>query len=73
MTTQRQYQETWAENAIVEIATLADEEIADWIIENRWRLHDCERFAPLARRRVQQAIEARDTEVRNERIRQGVG
>lgn len=73
MTTPAKFWAGWADHAIVEIATLADEEIADWIVANRWRLHDCERFAPLARRKVQQAIDARDAEVRAETIRQGIG
>lgn len=63
----------WADNALVELASVAD--MADWIVAHRWHLHRLEQLAPDKRKQLQSAMDKRwnEIEARREVIRQGAG
>lgn len=73
MTDARRYAETWAENAIPDIAKLGDQALNDWIVANREKLADCVRFAPASHAAVKAALTERHKEIEREKIRQGIG
>lgn len=63
----------WGDNAIAALPSVADP--AQWIVENRYRLHDLEQLAPTKRAEVQAAIAQRCAAIdaRRATIRDGVG
>lgn len=65
--------QAWADNALVEIPTLSDQGITDFIVHKREQIAHCARHAPDAIAKVRAALNERDREIRNEKIRQGVG
>lgn len=63
----------WADNALVELATVPD--MADWIVKHRWHLHRLEQLAPEKRKQLQAAMDKRwnEIEAMRAKIREGVG
>lgn len=63
----------WGDNAIAAMPVVQD--ITQWIVDNRYRLHDLEQLAPAKRAEVQSAIAQRCAEIdaRREQVRQGIG
>ena len=56
--------ETWAEKAITTIRAIeTSEAMADWIVDNGWRLGDCNRLAFEHWQRIRAAIEERWKEI----------
>lgn len=63
----------WGDNAIAALPSVTD--VAQWVVDNRYRLHDLEQLAPAKRAEVQAAIAQRCSEIdaRLAAIRQGIG
>jgi hypothetical protein len=74
MTTPAKFAEAWATRAIAEIPALeTGDALATWIVENRYRLAECDMHAREAVAGIRQALKDRDLEIRAPEIRDGIG
>lgn len=65
--------QAWAESVMPAIAQLGDQALNDWIVENRFKLADCARYAPGWKAKIDAALRERDRDIRNAKIRDGIG
>lgn len=63
----------WGDNAIAALPSVTD--IPQWVVDNRYRLHDLEQLAPAKCAEVQAAIAQRCAAIdaRRATIREGIG